>query len=119
MTKVLPLVSMTVKDRYVQFNVDGWYFDRESEDTTIDGFGWTPWFKLSPSTHNLCIERSVDGVFDPNGPSVPDSTNDQGLGGNAYLDPTYVEYDWQLRTSDYRFIEKPLVTYVMTKTDGS
>ena len=30
----------------------------------IDGFEWTPWFKLSPSTQNLCIERPVEGDFD-------------------------------------------------------
>ena len=55
-------------------------FDRESEDMTMNGFGWFPWFKLSLSTHSLCMERSVDGsVFDPNGPSLPDVTNDQNL----------------------------------------
>ena len=59
---------------------DGWYFDRESEDMTMNGFGWFPWFKSSLSTHSLCMERSVDGsVFDPNGPSLPDVTNNQGL----------------------------------------
>ena len=41
MVKVLPLVSMTIEDDHVRFNVlaDGWYFDRSSVDTTIDGFG--------------------------------------------------------------------------------
>ena len=67
----------------------------------------------------MCIERAVTGVFDLNGTGVSDETNDQGLGGYAYLEPTYAEYDWQLSTSDYRFIEKPLVTYVMTNSDGS
>ena len=57
--------------------------------------------------------------MDPSGPSLPDATNDQGLGGHAYLDPSCVEYDWQLRTSDYRFILKPQVTYTMTNSDGS
>ena len=82
MVKVLPLVLMTIEEEYVELNVqeDGWYFDRESEDMTMNGFGWTPWFKLSPSTHSLCMERSVDGsVFDPNGASLPDVTNNQGL----------------------------------------
>ena len=55
-------------------------FDRESEDMTMNGFGWFPWFKLSLSTHSLCMERSEDGsVFDPNGPSLPDVTSDQNL----------------------------------------
>ena len=44
MDKVITTVSMTIEDKYVRFNVEeeGWYFDRGSEDTTIDGFGWTP-----------------------------------------------------------------------------
>ena len=46
----------------MKFNVqeEGYYFDRTSDDTTMDGFGWTPWFKLFPSVHNQCIERSVE-----------------------------------------------------------
>ena len=121
MVKVLPLTSMTIEDDHVRFNdqSESWYFDRSSVDTTIDGFEWTPWFKLSPSVQNLCIERPVETQFDPSGPSLPDETNDQGLGGHAYLDPCFVEYDWQLRTSDFRLILKPLVTYTMTNTDGS
>ena len=57
-----PLVTMMIEDEYVKFNVqeEGYYFDWTSDDTTMDGFGWTTWFKLSPSVHNLCIERSVD-----------------------------------------------------------
>ena len=98
MVKVLPLISMTIEDDHVRFNDqsnESWYFDRTSVDTTIDGFGWTPWFKLSPSTRNLCIEHPVENVFDPSGLSLPDTTNDQGLGGHAYIDPnTYIEYDW-------------------------
>ena len=44
MVKVLSIVSIMIENEYVTFNVqrEGWYFDRESEDTTIDGFGWTP-----------------------------------------------------------------------------
>ena len=83
MVKVLPRVSMTIEDDHVRFNVTSdksWHIDRTSVDTTIDGFGWTPWFKLSPSVHNLCIERPVESVFDLIGPSLPDATNDQGLG---------------------------------------
>ena len=98
---------------------ESWYFDRSSVDTTIDGFEWTPWFKLSPSVQNLCIERPVETQFDPSGPSLPDATNDQGLGGHAYLDPCFVEYDWELRTNASFFILKPQVTYTMTNTDGS
>ena len=55
----------------------------------------------------------------PIGSSLPDETNDQGLGGHAYLDQCFVEYDWQLSTSDYRFILKPQVTYTMTNADGT
>ena len=58
-------------------------------------------------------------VFDPNDPFLPDVTNDQGLGGNAYLDPCYAEYCWQLSTSDYRFISIPFVTYTMMNSDDS
>ena len=48
------------------------------------------------------MEHSVDGsVFDPNGPSLSDVINDEGLWGNAYLNPSYVEYGWQLSISDY------------------
>ena len=104
---------------YASMFREAWYFDRSSVDTTIDRYQWTPWFKLSPSVRNLCIERPVETQFDPSGPSLPDETNDQGLGGHAYLDPCFVEYDWQLRTSDFRLILKPLVTYTMTNTDGS
>ena len=44
MVKVLSLVSIMIENEYVTFNVqrEGWYFDRESEDTTIDGFDRTP-----------------------------------------------------------------------------
>ena len=38
---VLSIISMKIEKKYVTFNIqrEGWYFDRESEDTTIDGFG--------------------------------------------------------------------------------
>ena len=41
---VLSIVLMKIEKEYVTFNIqrEGWYYDRESEDTTIDGFGWTP-----------------------------------------------------------------------------
>ena len=59
-------------------------------------------------------------VFDPNNLFLTDVMNDQGLGGDAYLDPSFVEYDWQLSILDYQFIiKKPLVTYIMTNSDGS
>ena len=40
MVKVLPLVLMTIEEEYVKLDVqeDGWYFDRESDDTTMNGF---------------------------------------------------------------------------------
>ena len=65
-----------------------------SDDTTLNGFGRTLWFKLFPSIYHLSMEHSVDGtVFDHNGPSLLDVTNDQDLWGDAYLDPSFVEYD--------------------------
>ena len=70
-------VLMTIEEEYVKFNVQGekCYFDLTNVDTTMDGFGWTPWFKLPPSLQNLCMEHSMDGsVFDPNCPSLPDVT---------------------------------------------
>ena len=69
---------------------------------------------------NLYIERPVETVFDPSGPSQPDATNDQGIGGHAYLDAgSFVEYDWRLYTTMSFFILKPKVTYTMTNSDGS
>ena len=79
MVKVLSIVSMKIEKEYVTFNVqrEGWYFDHDSDNTTIDGFGWTPRFKLSLSTLNMCIIRSVySSVYDTDGPSLPDVTND-------------------------------------------
>ena len=88
---------MTINDDHISFNItsnESWYFDRTSVDATINGFGWTPWFKSSPSVHNLCIERLMESLFDQSDPSLPDATNDQGLGGYAYLKPSHVVYDW-------------------------
>ena len=121
LNKVITTISITIEDKYVKFNVEGngWYFDRDTTDTTIDGFGWTPWFKLSPSTQNLCIKQPVDEEFDINGSSLPDKTNNQGLCGYAFIGPTYVEYDWQMMYAEQRFIDNPLATYVMTNSDGS
>ena len=99
---------------------ESWYFDRSSVDTTIDGYQWTPWFKLSPSVQNLCIERPIETQFDPaNSETPPDETNDQGLGGHAYLDQCFVEYDWVMRTNTSFFILRPQVAYTMTNSDGS
>ena len=75
MVKVLSIVSIMIENEYVTFNVqkEKWYFDRDSDNTTIDGFGRTPWFTLSTSLHNLCMERSVNGyVYDTNCPPLPD-----------------------------------------------
>ena len=122
MVKVLPLTSMTIEDDHVRFNVqaDGWYFDRSSVDTTIDGFGWTPWFKLASTVRNLCIERPVETSFNPESDSPPDMTNDQGIGGHAYIGSnTFIAYDWKMRTTDNRFLLKPLATYTMRLADGS
>ena len=50
MVNVLPLVLMTIEKEYVKYDIIGelWYFDCECDDTTMNGFGKTPWFKLSP-----------------------------------------------------------------------
>ena len=81
MVKVLSIISIMIENEYVTFNVqrEGWYFDRESEDTTIDGFGWTPGSNyLHP--YISWLERSADSsVYDKNCPSLPDVTNDQGF----------------------------------------
>ena len=63
MVKVLPLEYMMTEEKNVRIIVvgEGWNFDRASDNMTIDKFEWTPWFKLSPSVRNLCIERTVDG----------------------------------------------------------
>ena len=44
MVKVLPFVSMTIEEENVKFNVQehGWYFDSDSDNTTIDNIDWTP-----------------------------------------------------------------------------
>ena len=41
---VLSTVSMKIEKEYVTFNVqrEGRFFDFDSDNTTIDGFGWTP-----------------------------------------------------------------------------
>ena len=41
MVNVLSIVSMTIEDKCVKFNVqgEGWYFERDSDNTTIDDFG--------------------------------------------------------------------------------
>ena len=72
---VLFIVSMKIEKEYVAFNVqrERRFFDFDSDNTTIDGFGWTPWFKLSLSTLNMCIIRSLYGsAYHPNSPSLPD-----------------------------------------------
>ena len=37
-------VSITIEEEYVKHNVQehGWYFKRDSDNTTIDDIGWTP-----------------------------------------------------------------------------
>ena len=94
MVKVLPFVSMTIEEECVKFNVQehGWYFDSESDNTTIDNIDWTPWSKLFLSTLNMCIIRSLYGsVYDLNDLFLHDVTSDLGLGGDSYLNPSFVE----------------------------
>ena len=78
MLNVLSIVSMKILKEYVKYNIqrEGWYFDRDSDNTTIDGFGWTPGSNcLHP--YISWMERSADSsVYDTNGPSLPDVTND-------------------------------------------
>ena len=68
MVKVLSIISMMIEEEYVTFNVqkERWYFDRESEDTTIDGFDRTPGSNyLHP--YISWLERFVNGsVYDNN-----------------------------------------------------
>ena len=75
---VLSIVSMKIEKKYVTFNIqrEGWYFNRESEDTTIDGFGWTPGSNyLHP--YISWLDRSADcSVFDLNGNPLPNMMND-------------------------------------------
>lgn len=47
-----------------------------------------------------------------------DTKNGQGPGVHTYLEPSSVEYDWQFRITDYRFILKHLVTYTITNSNG-
>ena len=109
--KVVTLVSMTIEDEYVMFNVtgDGWYFDRGSANTTIDKFGWTPWFKLSPSTHNMCIERPDSGSTD---------VSDDNTDGYAYLDSAYLLCSYLYRNSfGFRYLAHPTLSYEMSNAD--
>ena len=46
-------------------------------------------------------------------------TKDEGLRSIAYLDPSDVKYDWQLKSSDCRFINIPFVTYKMNSLMNS
>ena len=75
---VLSIVLMKIEKKYVTFNVqkEGWYFDNDSDNTTIDGFSWTPGSNcLHP--YISWLERFVNNsVYDPNSPSLPDVTND-------------------------------------------
>ena len=42
MVKMLPLVSITIEEEYEKFDIIGewWYFDRVSNDTTINEWFW-------------------------------------------------------------------------------
>ena len=81
MVKVLSIISMMIEEEYVTFNVqrERLYFDRESEVTTIDGFGRTPGSNyLHP--YISWLERFVNGyAYNKNCPPLPDVTNDQGF----------------------------------------
>ena len=81
MVKMLSIISMMIEEEYVTFNVqrERLYFDRESEVTTIDGFGRTPGSNyLHP--YISWLERFVNGyAYNKNCPPLPDVTNDQGF----------------------------------------
>ena len=103
LTKVVPVVSTQITTQYVAFNTTNtnYYFNRASTDTTINNYGWTPWFKLNPTLKNLCIER-------------PDESMD-GTNGYAFLPDSYVFYDHSLRATDLFYLIKPSFTYTMTE----
>lgn len=103
LTKVIPVVSTQTTTQYVAFNVTNTncYFDRASADTTINNYGWTPWFKLNPTLKNLCIERPDESM--------------NGTNGHAFLPDSYVFYDQYLRATDQFYLIKPSFTYTMTE----
>ena len=103
LTKVIPVVSTQTTTQYVAFNVTNTncYFDRASADTTINNYGWTPWFKLNPTLKNLCIERPDESM--------------NGTNGYAFLPDSYVFYDQYLRRTDQFYLIKPSFTYTMTE----
>ena len=107
-SKVVDVGGLTYKDEYVGINTmntaEEWWFDRESVNTTINGCNWVGWFKLTP-VKNLVIER-------------PDESMD-GTNGYAFLEDSYLEYDWMMTTSEYRYLVKPRITYRMSNNDGS
>ena len=64
--------------------------------------------------HTTCASNDLLRLnwtrVDPSGPSLPDVTNEEGIGCYAYLDAgTFVEYDWELRTAPSFFILNPEV----------
>ena len=103
LTKVIPVVSTQTTTQYIAFNVTNTncYFDRASADTTINNYGWTPWFKLNPTLKNLCIERPDESM--------------NGTNGYAFLPDSYVFYDHNLRATDLFYLIKPTFTYTMTE----
>ena len=52
MVKGLPLVSITIEDKYVKFNAERWYYDRGSDDTTIDQFRL---FGSNCRSYTICV----------------------------------------------------------------
>ena len=65
MVNVLSLISITIEEEYVKFNVQGelWYLDRDSNDTTIDR-----WFLLDSMVQTVSIgtqpgNRESCGLF--------------------------------------------------------
>ena len=103
LTKVVPVVSTQITTQYVAFNTTNtnYYFNRASTDTTINNYGWTPWFKLNPTLKNLCIERPDESM--------------NGTNGHAFLPDSYVFYDQYLRRTDQFYLIKPSFTYTMTE----
>ena len=122
MVKVLPLISMTFDEDHALCNITSdelWYFDQASSDTTIDGFGWTPWLNLLPSTQTCASSDllrlnsiRVDQVY-------PMLRMTKVLAVSVSRSGSFVEYEWQLHTTTSFFILKPQVTYTMTNADGS
>lgn len=44
---------------------------------------------------------------------------DRWINGYAFLEDSYLEYEWQMTQTDERYLLKPRIEYVMRNTDSS